>query len=132
MEKSYTKGNSLPAPLKTQGRPQATELMGQGLTGLHLQPGGGDVLQPSVHWSFQERTSLLGVMTQVYILTGETSSNQGQLEHLTPDLTRWRKTNVRILPTETNAKCIKIITQTIQKTQDTMIPRTTPKDNRYR
>jgi hypothetical protein len=34
-------------------------------------------------------------------ITGGTSSSQRQLGHLTPDITRWQKANVRILITET-------------------------------
>jgi hypothetical protein len=41
------------------------------------------------------------VLTHAYRLTGQTSSSQRQQEHLTPEITRWRKANTRILPTET-------------------------------
>jgi hypothetical protein len=45
-------------------RAQSTELLGQDPMGLHLQPGGGAVMQPPVHWSYQERAGLPGVLTQ--------------------------------------------------------------------
>jgi hypothetical protein len=35
-------------------------------------------------------------MTQAYRITGRTSSNQRKLEHLTPEITRWRKANIRL------------------------------------
>ena len=41
------------------------------------------------------------MLTEANRTTGGTSSNQRQLEHLTPEITRWRKTKVRILLTET-------------------------------
>jgi hypothetical protein len=69
--------------------------------GLHLQPGGGAVSQPSVHWYCQERAGLQGVLTQAIRHTGETNSSQRQLEYLTPEITRWQKANIRKLPTET-------------------------------
>jgi hypothetical protein len=34
-------------------------------------------------------------------ITGGTNSNQRQLKQLTPEITRWRKANIRILLTET-------------------------------
>jgi hypothetical protein len=80
---------------------EATELLGQGPTGLHLEPGGGAVPQPSVHWPCQERAGLPGMLTRVNRLTGGTNASQRQLEHLTPEITRWQKANVRSLPTET-------------------------------
>ena len=82
-------------------RAQTREFLGQGATGLYLQPGGEAVPQPSVHWSCQEGAGLPGVLTQAYRLTGGTSSSQRQQEHLTPKITRWQKANTRILPTET-------------------------------
>ena len=54
-------------------RALATELLGQGPTGLHLHPGGWAVPQPSVNWSCFERAGLPGVLTQAYRLTGGTS-----------------------------------------------------------
>jgi hypothetical protein len=52
-------------PLRRAQATEAAELLGQGPTGLHLQLG-GDVPQPSVHWSCQERAGLPGVLTQAY------------------------------------------------------------------
>ena len=49
----------------------------------------------------QERVGLPGVLTEANKITGETSSSQRQLEHLTPKITRWLKANIRILQTET-------------------------------
>jgi hypothetical protein len=46
----------------------------------------------------QERASLPGLMKEANRITGGTSSNQRQL---TPEITRWRKANLRILLTET-------------------------------
>ena len=82
-------------------RAQATELEGQSPSCLHLQSGHGAVLQSSVHWSCQEREGITGVLTQANRITGGKVSSQRQLEHLTPEITRWQKANVRILPTET-------------------------------
>jgi hypothetical protein len=75
-------------PLRRAQAAEAAELLGQGPTGLHLQPEYGAVLQPSVHCSCQDRTGLPGVLTQAYRLTGGTTSSQKQLEHLTPEITR--------------------------------------------
>ena len=49
----------------------------------------------------KERVGLPGVLTKANRITGETSSSQRQLEHQTPEITRWLKANVRILLTET-------------------------------
>ena len=49
----------------------------------------------------QDRACLPGVLTEANRHTEGTSSNQRQLEHLTPEITRWQKANIRILPTET-------------------------------
>ena len=49
----------------------------------------------------QERVGLPGVLTEANRITGGTSSSQRQLEHLTPEITRWQKSNLRILLTET-------------------------------
>ena len=49
----------------------------------------------------QERAGLPGVLTEANRHTEGTSSSQRQLEHLTPEITRWQKANIRILPTET-------------------------------
>jgi hypothetical protein len=81
--------------------------------GFHLQPGGRAELQ-SVHLrcksmpaegalttGTQKRVGLPGVLTEANRITGGTSSSQRQLEHLSPDITRWRKANVRVLLTET-------------------------------
>jgi hypothetical protein len=43
----------------------------------------------------QERAVLQGVLTETNRITRGTSSRQRQLEHLTPGITRWRKTNAR-------------------------------------
>jgi hypothetical protein len=48
----------------------------------------------------QERVGLSGVLREANIITGGTSSSQRQLEHLTPEITRWQKANIRILLTE--------------------------------
>jgi hypothetical protein len=53
-----------------------------------------------VHASHQERAGLAGVLTQAYRPTGGIRSSQRQQERLTPKITRWRKTNTRIFPTE--------------------------------
>ena len=79
---------------------EAAEQLGQGPTGLHLHPGGGAVPYPSVHWSCQETAGHPGVLTQAYRSIGGTSSSQRQQDHLTPEITRWQKANIRILPTE--------------------------------
>ena len=90
VEKECIKPKEMKAGLLRRGQAtEATELLGQGPTGLHLQPGGGAVPQPSVHWSCQERAGLPGVLTQAYRPTGGTSSSQRQQEHLTPEITRW-------------------------------------------
>ena len=49
----------------------------------------------------QEGAGLPGVLTEANRITGGTSSNQRQLNQLTPEITRWQKVNVRILLTET-------------------------------
>ena len=49
----------------------------------------------------QERARLPDLLTDANRITGGTSSNQRQLKQLTPEITRWRKANVRILLTET-------------------------------
>ena len=48
----------------------------------------------------QEKVGLPGVLTEANKTTGGTSSSQRQLEHLTLEITRWQKANVRILLTE--------------------------------
>jgi hypothetical protein len=45
----------------------------------------------------QERVGLPVVLTEVNRFTGGTRSSQRQLEHLTPEVTRWRKANVENL-----------------------------------
>jgi hypothetical protein len=40
------------------------------------------------------------VLTEDNRITGGTSSGQRQLEHLTPEITRWQKANIRILLTK--------------------------------
>jgi hypothetical protein len=59
------------------------------------------VPQAYVHWYYQERTGLPEIQTQAYRCTGETSSSLRWQEHLIPEITRWQKANVRILPTKT-------------------------------
>jgi hypothetical protein len=49
----------------------------------------------------QERVGFPGMLTKTNRITGGTSSSQRQLDHLTPEITRWRKANLRILLTET-------------------------------
>jgi hypothetical protein len=49
----------------------------------------------------QERSSLPGLLIEANRITRGTSSNQRQLQQLTPEITRWLKANVRILLTET-------------------------------
>jgi hypothetical protein len=49
----------------------------------------------------QERTSLPGLLIEANRIMRGTNSNQRQLENLTPEITRWRKANIRILLTET-------------------------------
>jgi hypothetical protein len=65
---------------------EAEEQLGQGSTGLHLQPGLEAVPNPSVHWSCQERAVLPRILTKAYEITGGTSSSQRQQEHLTPKI----------------------------------------------
>ena len=84
-------------PLRRAQATEAAEQLGQCPTGLHLHSGGKAVSQPSVHWSCQERAGLQGVLTRAYRLIGRTSSSQRQLEHITPEITRWQKANERIL-----------------------------------
>jgi hypothetical protein len=70
--------------------------------GLHPQPGGRAETQTSGHLpckslpaeralttGTQERIELAGVLTEANRITGGTRSNQRQLEHLTPEITRW-------------------------------------------
>jgi hypothetical protein len=57
----------------------------------------------------QERVGLPGVLIEANRITEGTSSNQRQREHLTPEISRWQKTNLRILLIETK------ITQNHQK-----------------
>ena len=66
----------------------ALELLEQGPMGLFLQPGGGVDLQSSVHWSYQERADLPGVLTQAFRPTGGTSSSQRQQDQTTPETAR--------------------------------------------
>jgi hypothetical protein len=49
----------------------------------------------------EKRVGLTGVLTEANRITGGTGSSQRQLEHLTPEITRWQKANIRILLTET-------------------------------
>jgi hypothetical protein len=84
--------------------------------GLYPQQGGKGDLETSVYlpsqrraclqgvlWPLgtQERAGLPGLLTKTNRLTGGTSPSQRHLEHLTPEITRWLKANVRILLTET-------------------------------
>jgi hypothetical protein len=69
-------------------RVQATELLGESPTDLHLQPGGGAVLQPPVHWSCQERSDLRSADT------GLQTHRKNKLRPktartTTPEITRW-------------------------------------------
>jgi hypothetical protein len=54
-----------------------------------------------MHWPCQERADLPGLLKQAKRLTGGISSSQRQLEHLTPEITRWLKAKIRILLTKT-------------------------------
>ena len=45
----------------------------------------------------QERADLPGVLTETNRLIGGVSSSQRHLNHLTPEITRWQKANLRIL-----------------------------------
>ena len=49
----------------------------------------------------QEKFGLPGVLTEANRITVGTTSSQRQLEHLTPQIIRWQKTNVKTLLTET-------------------------------
>jgi hypothetical protein len=49
----------------------------------------------------QERASLPGLLVEKNRITRGTNSNQRQLEKLTPEITRWRKADIRILLIET-------------------------------
>jgi hypothetical protein len=49
----------------------------------------------------QERVGFPEVLTEANRITGGTNSRQRQLEHLTPDITRRWKANIRTLLTET-------------------------------
>jgi hypothetical protein len=48
----------------------------------------------------QERVGLPGMLIEANRITWGTSSSQRQLEHLTQEITRWQKSNIRILITE--------------------------------
>jgi hypothetical protein len=61
----------------------------------------------------QETVRLPGVLTEDNRNTGGTSSSQSQLEHITPEITRWQRANERILLTET---------KTTQHYQNTVLP----------
>jgi hypothetical protein len=54
-------------------------------------------LESALTTGTQERVGLSGVLTEANRITGETSSRQRQLEHLTSEISRWRKANIRIL-----------------------------------
>jgi hypothetical protein len=51
--------------------------------------------------NLRRRVGLPGVLTEANRITGGKNSSKTQLEHLTPEIIRWRKTNIRILLTET-------------------------------
>ena len=87
---------------------EATELTGQGrslrafsqeaeliLRPLCTFPTEKSLLTPGT----QERAGLPGVLREANRLTWGTSYTQRQLEHLTPEIARWRKANIRILLT---------------------------------
>ena len=87
---------------------EATELIGQGrslrafsqeaeliLRPLCTFPTEESLLTPGT----QERAGLPGVLREANRLTWGTSYTQRQLEHLTPEIARWRKANIRILLT---------------------------------
>jgi hypothetical protein len=48
----------------------------------------------------EEKAGLPGLLTEANRITGGASSKQRQLKQLTPEITRWRKANERILLTE--------------------------------
>ena len=75
----------------TQGT-ETVKLLGHGPT-LHL--GNGAAPQPSVHWSWQERAGLPGVLTQAYRPTGDTSSSQRQQNQLISEINRWQKESAK-------------------------------------
>ena len=85
-------------------RAQATELLEQSPTCLHLQPVGGAVPQNSVHWSCQGTAGLPGVLKQDNRLPRETSSSLRQLEYLT-----WRITRQTLESYQQNPKLLGII-----------------------
>lgn len=96
---------------------KATELLGQGpfrpSSSSRKQSWTSDLCAPSLPeecWPWptrecsdpgtQERASLPGVLTKTNRLTVRKSSSQTHLEHLTPEITRWQQTSMRILLTE--------------------------------
>jgi hypothetical protein len=56
--------------------------------------------ESTLNTGIQERVGLPGVLKEANRITGGTSSSQRQLEHLTLEITKWKKANVRILITE--------------------------------
>ena len=62
MEKPVEKECIKPKEMKGGQATEATELLGQGPTGLHLQPGGGADPQSSEHLPSQRRACLQGVL----------------------------------------------------------------------
>ena len=70
---------------------RSVEQLGQDASGLSSACRAWAVAEPSVQKFHQERAGLPGVLTQAYRPTGGTSSSQRQQEHLTPEITRWRK-----------------------------------------
>jgi hypothetical protein len=85
----FHSGNSLGRSTQEHIVHRSSRAAGKGPTDLHLHPGAGAVLQPSVHWSCQDRAGLPGVLTQAYRLPGGTNSSKTQQEYLTPQITRW-------------------------------------------
>jgi hypothetical protein len=70
-------------PLRRAQATEAEELLEQGPMGLHLQPGVGAVLLPSVHWSCQESRSLR---------SAETGLQTHRRNKLQPETARTRNT----------------------------------------
>ena len=82
---------------KSTGNTGVAEQLGQGPSKLHLNLGAG------INHSLlcQGRVGLPGVLRQASRPTGGTSDSQRQQDQLTLEITRWRKANTRMLPTET-------------------------------
>jgi hypothetical protein len=80
---------------------RSVEQLGQDASGLSSACRAWAVAEPSVQKFHQERAGLPGVLTQAYRLTVGTRSSYRQQEYVTSKITRWPKSNTRILLTET-------------------------------